>query len=169
MLITYWQTCLPSYKLLYYKPFNLRYLNFHLRRIQFQRRHFILLISSPNRPSHAPITTPVDTKHLAFKSLPAFLTWCEKEGLLALKPVKGDVVTAVRGEHADVQAHRAHRTLQMEDEKREKRAARENAEEAKKGRETLVLELRKPHQTTVRLFETAGKEYGYALLARSSR
>jgi hypothetical protein len=57
----------------------------------------------------------------------------------------------------------------MEDEKRDKRAAREKEDEEKKGRESLVLELWKPHQATVRLFEEADKEFGYALLlARSA-
>ncbi|EIN05784.1 hypothetical protein PUNSTDRAFT_91371 [Punctularia strigosozonata HHB-11173 SS5] len=113
----------------------------------------------PHRPSYSPSPTSVDIKHSAFKSLSAFLKACEKDGMLSLKQVKGDyVITGVKADHPDVAGHHAYRTLKMEEEKKEKREAREKEEGAKKGKEMVVVELWKPHQATIRLFEEAGKD-----------
>lgn len=64
---------------------------------------------------------------------------------------------SVNTSHPDVLAHRVYRTLgevEARREKREERAARE----AKRPREIGIVELWKPHQQSIRLFEESGKE-----------
>ncbi len=97
----------------------------------------------PARPFTPTATTPVDIKHSTFKSLSAFLRTAEKGGLLKLKDARLDVVVvAVYPTHADAVAHRPHRTVGKEDERR---------------RQT-VTELWKPYLGTLPLFGDLGLE-----------
>ncbi|KAH8114910.1 hypothetical protein DFH11DRAFT_1590309 [Phellopilus nigrolimitatus] len=116
----------------------------------------------PARPAHAPGPTPIDIKHSSHKNLTAFLKSAEKEGLLRLKESKGkgggDVhVLSVSAAHPDAAAHRVYRTLGEAEAKREKREEREAAE-ASKPHEMAVIELWKPHQQSIRLFEEGEKD-----------
>ncbi|EIN05785.1 hypothetical protein PUNSTDRAFT_145708 [Punctularia strigosozonata HHB-11173 SS5] len=112
----------------------------------------------PHRPSNILSPTPIDIKHSAFKSLSTFLKACEKDGLLSLKPVKGDVVvTGAKANHPEVLAHLAYHTIEME-ENEERRVAREREAEAKKPKEMVVTEIWQPNEATARLFEELGRE-----------
>jgi translation initiation factor 2D len=117
----------------------------------------------PARPFSQTATTPVDIKHSAFKSLSAFLRASEKGGLLKLKDARPDAqVSAVFPTHADVDAHRPHRTIGEEDERRrraEEREARQAAEAANAEKTITVTELWKPHLGTLPLFAELGLEY----------
>ncbi|KAA1466797.1 hypothetical protein DENSPDRAFT_890609 [Dentipellis sp. KUC8613] len=111
----------------------------------------------PARPASQTGPTPVDIKHSAFKSLTAFLKQSEKQGLIKLKDSKPDVaIAAVYPTHADVAAHVSHRTVgEIDDKKRkdkERADRRELAAEAR-DRSLSVVELWKPHQTSVKLFQ----------------
>ena len=70
--------------------------------------------------------------------------------------------TAVYPSHPAVKDHKSHRTVQSVEAKREKAEERDRkekeAEERKKG-EIQVIELWKPHATTVPWFVSAEKEY----------
>ena len=116
----------------------------------------------PARPFTPTATTPVDIKHSTFKSLSAFLRTAEKGGLLKLKDARPDVVVvAVYPTHADAVAHRPHRTVGKEDERRrrveeheaQQAAAAENAQKS-----MTVTELWKPHLGTLPLFGDLGLE-----------
>lgn len=116
----------------------------------------------PARPSSqtAAATTPVDIKHSASKSLSAFLRAAEKGGLLKLKDARPDApVAAVFPTHADVLAHRPHRTVGEEDGRRrraEERDARLAADAASAEKTIVVTELWKPHLGTLPLFGDLG-------------
>jgi translation initiation factor 2D len=107
-------------------------------------------------------TTPVDIKHSTFKSLSAFLRTAEKGGLLKLKDARPDVVVvAVYPTHADVVAHRLHRTVGEEESRRrraEEREAQQAAAAANAGKSMKVTELWKPHLGTLPLFKDLGHE-----------
>lgn len=125
----------------------------------------------PARPFSRTVTTPVDIKHSAFKSLSAFLRASEKGGLLKLKDARPDViVAAVFPTHADVVAHELHYTFGEEDERRrraEAREARQAAEAANAEKAITVTELWKPHLGTLPLFADLGLESVTALDAFS--
>ncbi|KAI0311462.1 hypothetical protein OF83DRAFT_1295388 [Amylostereum chailletii] len=114
----------------------------------------------PARPVYvASATPPADIKHSAFKSLAAFLKQSEKQGLLRIKEIRGDVVVvAVNPTHTDVGAHKAHDTIGELESRRKKAKEREEKRDKEgeaKGKELSVIELWKPHTTTVRFFEEA--------------
>ncbi|CAL1697893.1 unnamed protein product [Somion occarium] len=122
----------------------------------------------PSRPAYALGTNglsdsnQIDIKHSTHKTVKTFLKAMAKEGLLKLKESKGDVlVTAVYPAHPAVGSHRPHRTVQSVGAQREKAEERERkekeAEEKKKG-EIQVIELWKPHGSTVAWFVAAGKD-----------
>ncbi len=105
--------------------------------------------------------TPVDIKHSTFKSLSAFLRTAEKGGLLKLKDARLDVVVvAVYPTHADTVAHRPHRTVGKEDERRRRVEEREaqQAAAANAQKSMTVTELWKPHLGTLPLFGDLGLE-----------
>jgi len=105
--------------------------------------------------------TPVDIKHSTFKSLSAFLRTAEKGGLLKLKDARLDVVVvAVYPTHADAVAHRPHRTVGKEDERRRQVEEREaqQAAAANAQKSMTVTELWKPHLGTLPLFGDLGLE-----------
>ncbi|TFY65557.1 hypothetical protein EVG20_g5538 [Dentipellis fragilis] len=111
----------------------------------------------PARPASRTGSISIDIKHSAFKSLTAFLKQSEKQGLIKLKDSKPDVaISAVFPTHADVAAHALHLTVgEIDDKKRkekERADRREQAEEARE-RSLSVVELWKPHQTSVKLFQ----------------
>jgi translation initiation factor 2D len=116
----------------------------------------------PARPFTQTVTTPVDIKHSTFKSLSAFLRTTEKGGLLKLKDARPDVVVvAVYPTHADVVAHRPHRTVGEEDERRRRREERNTqqaAAAANAEKSMAVTELWKPHLGTLPLFADLGLE-----------
>lgn len=140
----------------------------------------------PSRLAHPVFATPVDIRHSTHKNLGAFLKLCEKEGLITLKQSKGDVLLAgVSKNHPEVLGHRyallvlsqmwkcrlakagdrSYRTMQQDSEKLQKKEAREKDEEDRrrgKAREMTITEFWKPHQTTLRFFEEAGKECVHA-------
>jgi len=116
----------------------------------------------PARPFTKTVATLVDIKHSTFKSLSAFLRTAEKGGLLKLKDARPDVVVvAVNPTHADVVAHRPHRTVGEEDERRrrkEERDAQQAVAAANAEKSMTVTELWKPHLGTLPLFMDLGLE-----------
>ncbi|KAF7791573.1 hypothetical protein EIP86_002589 [Pleurotus ostreatoroseus] len=97
----------------------------------------------------------IDIKHSTFKTVKTFLKACAKEGLVKLKESKADIlVTGVSAKHPAVVGHKSHRTVQSIDAQREKAEARQrNAQAAEEKRKTQIqiIELWKPHGSTLAL------------------
>lgn len=118
----------------------------------------------PARPIHiADAATPVDIKHSTFKSLTAFLKHYEKQGVLRLKDLRGDVhITGVNANHETVRSQPIHRTIgELESERRKQKERDEKREQQQvaRGKQTVVIELWKPHQSSLKLFQEAKLEY----------
>lgn len=114
----------------------------------------------PARPlSTTQSSTPIDIKHSTFKSFSVFLRSIEKEGLLKLKDVKGELlILSIAKDHQAVRGHQSYSTLRDFDTQRAKRAERAENERNKVA-EIQVTELWKPHQQSVAFFERTKRKY----------
>ncbi|KAF8662770.1 hypothetical protein AX16_001128 [Volvariella volvacea WC 439] len=128
----------------------------------------------PARPSYPPAIVPlpldavqpassdqeISIKTSSHKSLSAFLKQAEKASLLTLKSHGGDfVVLSVNTSHPQVQVHKPFVTVKDIQDKAAKKAAREEKEHADSERKKLevgIVELWKPHLSSVELFKAFG-------------
>jgi translation initiation factor 2D len=117
----------------------------------------------PARPVRVAFTSPpADIKHSTFKSFSTFLKQAEKQGLLRIKDTKGDtVIVSVNTGHEDVILHAVYRTvgeLEIKQKKQREKQDKRGREEEIKEKQVNVIELWKPHQTTIKLFQEAQLE-----------
>ena len=121
---------------------------------------------SHESPTNDPptIETEITIKSSSHKSLTTFLKAAEKRGLLTLKaPQKQQpdvLVTSVNASHPSVSSHESFVTIRNLELKAAKKAAREEKEKETQGsKEVQVMELYKPHQASVHLFEERGARF----------
>ncbi|KAG5730257.1 Ligatin [Termitomyces sp. T112] len=130
---------------------------------------------TPPDASPCPSASEITIKSSTHKSLTAFLKNEEKAGLITIKVQKHSnqtdlVITSVNAKHPSVDGHRLYATLKDIEITAAKKAKREEKarEEVGGSGEVLVMELWKPHQATVALFERMGgdisKQYTMAEL-----
>lgn len=121
--------------------------------------------SGPAPPDASPCPSALDItiKSSTHKSLTTFLKAEEKFSLLTLKaPQKHSqqsdlLITSVNVKHPSVAGHHRHVTVKDIETTAAKKALKENkAREAQEGGEVEVIELWKPHQSTMSLFEGIG-------------
>ncbi|KDQ16990.1 hypothetical protein BOTBODRAFT_172600 [Botryobasidium botryosum FD-172 SS1] len=108
----------------------------------------------PSRPARCPPSC--DIKKSSFKKVSKFLQAAEKDGLLKLKEMKGDLnVMGVVATHGEVVGHRSYKTMR-DAEASASKAAEAAATEASKAKPLVVKELHKPHGSSVAFFKTIG-------------
>lgn len=113
----------------------------------------------PSRPFTHPALNQINIKSSSYKKLKPFLKAVEKDGILKLKEMSGDlVVVSVDTAHLDVVSVGKWRTVGEEDRKQKAREEREAEISGKTG--TLgVREVYKPIGAVVSLFEAVGAKY----------
>ena len=113
----------------------------------------------PSRPFTHPALNQINIKSSSYKKLKPFLKAVEKDGILKLKEMGGDlVVVSVDTAHLDVVGVGKWRTVGEEDRKQKAREERE-AESSGKSGLLGVRELCKPIGGVVALFEAVGLKY----------
>lgn len=107
------------------------------------------------------VETEITIKTSSHKSLTTFLKAAEKASLLSLKPPQkhqpDTLVTAVNATHPNVSSHTPFVMVKDIELKEAKKAAREEREN-QVAKEVEIMELWKPHQSTIDLFEGFGAE-----------
>ena len=120
----------------------------------------------PSRPFNHPALPQINIKSSSYKKLKPFLKAVEKDGILKLKEMGGDlVIVSVDAAHSDVVAVSKWRTIGEEERKQKAREDRE-AELSGKTQLLEVREVYKPISAVVALFEAV--EAKYVLYSRSS-
>jgi len=113
----------------------------------------------PSRPFNHPALNQINIKSSSYKKLKPFLKAVEKDGILKLKEMGGDlVVVSVDAAHVDVVGVRKWRTVGEEERKQKVREKRE-AEILGKTGPLEVREVYKPIGGVVALFEAVGAKY----------
>ncbi|EIW76663.1 hypothetical protein CONPUDRAFT_157843 [Coniophora puteana RWD-64-598 SS2] len=109
----------------------------------------------PARPASSQ-ATPIDIKHSSYKSLTTFLKATEKDGLVKLKDLKGDIlILSINAGHVDVKSHAKYTTIRDVEAKKERQEQRERAEQDR-AHELVVNELWRPHLQTLSFFQQGG-------------
>jgi translation initiation factor 2D len=113
----------------------------------------------PSRPFTHPALNQINIKSSSYKKLKPFLKAVEKDGILKLKEMAGDlVVVSVDAAHPDVVGVGKWRTVGEEERKQKAREVRE-AEISGKTEPLEVREVYKPIGAVIALFEAVGAKY----------
>ena len=113
----------------------------------------------PSRPFTHPALNQINIKSSSYKKLKPFLKAVEKDGILKLKEMGGDlVVVSVDAAHPDVVGVGKWRTVGEEERKQKAREERE-AEISGKTEPLEVREVYKPIGDVVALFQAVGARY----------
>lgn len=118
-----------------------------------------LLYSSyilPCRPAYvSSLGTTINIKNSSHRSLTSFLKTLEKEGLLKLKDLRGDLnILSVQPKHSEVLQHEAYKTISDVEEQ-----TKNDISEQKERKRMLVGRFWVPsNSATKQVFELCGKE-----------